>query len=232
MSRKIFGQSLAALTLIMGTAGFNTANACSSDGYIATLGVFAGNFAIRNCALAHGQLLEISSNTALFSLVGTLYGGDGRSTFGLPETRGRSIIGAGSGPGLSTISLGQKGGREAITLTVANMPAHTHEATAEVEVTGLEAMLNAYYPSWGENGKGNNSSNSEQYINAWKATVWSENVPNATLSPMSIDLVAGGDPSGTVTVESAGGGTAVNIRDPYIGMHWLIQVAGIYPSRN
>jgi microcystin-dependent protein len=229
MFRKIFSQSLAALTLIISTAGFNTANACSSDGYMATLGVFAGNFAIRNCAFAHGQILAISSNTALFSLVGTLYGGDGRTTFGLPDTRGRSIIGTGTGPGLSTIFLGAKSGSETVTLSVANMPAHTHEATAEVEVTGLEAMLNAYQPALGI---GKNAIGTDQYVNAATGTTFSNDVPNVTLSPMSIDLVAGGDPSGTVTVESTGGGTAVNIRDPYIGMNWLIQVAGLYPSRN
>jgi microcystin-dependent protein len=229
MSRKIFSQSLAALTLIIGTAGFTTANACSPDGYIATLSPFAGNFAIRNCALAQGQLLEISSNAALFSLVGTTYGGDGRLTFALPDTRGRSIIGVGTGPGLSSINLGQEGGRETVTLTVANMPAHTHDATAEVEVSGLEAMLNAYQPA---SGKGKNATGTDQYVNAETGTTFSNDVPNVTLSPMSIDLVASGDPSGTVTVESTGGGTAVNIRDPYIGMNWLIQIFGIYPSRN
>jgi microcystin-dependent protein len=227
MSRKIFSQSLAALTLIMGTAGFNTANACSLDGYMGTLSVFAGNFAIRNCALAHGQLIQISSNAALYSIIGTTYGGDGRTTFALPDTRGRSIVGVGPGPGLTPISLGEKSGSETVTLTVANMPAHTHEATAEVEVTGLEAMLNAYQPA---QGNGKNATGTDHYINAAMATTFSNDVPNVTLSPMSIDIVAGGDPSGTVTVESTGGGTAVNIRDPYIGMNWLIQLFGLYPS--
>ena len=229
MSRKILRQSLAALTLIISTAGFNTANACSPDGYIATLSVFAGNFAIRNCAFAQGQILPIASHTALFSLVGTIYGGDGRTTFGLPDTRGRSVIGAGTGPGLSTISLGQKGGREALTLTVANMPAHSHDATAEVEVSGLEAMLNAYQPA---QGNGKNATGTDQYINTKTGTTFSNDVPNVTLSAMSIDIVVGGDPSGTVTVEPTGGGTSVNIRDPYIGMNWLIQINGLYPSRN
>jgi len=227
MSRKTLRQSLAALTLIISTAGFSTANACSPDGYIGTLSVFAGNFAIRGCALAQGQLLDVSSNTALFAILGTTYGGDGRSTFALPDTRGRSVIGVGTGPGLSTISLGQEGGSETVTLTVANMPAHTHDATAEVEVTGLDALLNAYQPA---NGNGKNATGSDQYINAALATTLSDDVPNVTLSAMSVDIVVGDDPSGTVTVESAGGGTAVNIRNPYIGMNWLIQIAGLFPS--
>ena len=227
MSRKTLRQSLAALTLIISTAGFSTANACSPDGYIGTLSVFAGNFAIRGCALAQGQLLDVSSNTALFAILGTTYGGDGRSTFALPDTRGRSVIGVGTGPGLSTISLGQEGGSETVTLTVANMPAHTHDATAEVEVSGLDALLNAYQPA---NGNGKNATGSDQYINAALATTLSDDVPNVTLSAMSVDIVVGDDPSGTVTVESAGGGTAVNIRNPYIGMNWLIQIAGLFPS--
>jgi len=229
MFRKILSQALAVLTLIVGSAGFNTANACSSDGYIATLNVFAGNFAIRNCAFAHGQIMSIASNQALFSLVGTIYGGDGRTTFALPDTRGRSVVGVGTGPGLSTISLGQKSGSEQVALSVSNMPAHAHNATAEIEVTGLEALLNAYQPT---QGNGKNATGSEQYINTATGTTFSDDAPNVTLSSMSIDVVVGGDPSGTVTVESTGGGTSVNIRDPYIGMNWLIQIFGIYPSRN
>jgi microcystin-dependent protein len=230
MSRKrAFRQSLTALTLIAGAAGFNTANACSPDGYLGSLSVFAGNFAIRGCAFAEGQLLPISSNTALFSLLGTIYGGDGRTTFALPDTRGRSVVGAGTGPGLSPVLVGQKGGSETVTLTVADLPAHTHDATVEFDVTGLEALLNAYQPA---QGNGKNASGSDQYINTATGTTFSNDVPNVTLSPMSIDIVASGDPGGTVTVESTGGGTAVNIRDPYIGMHWLIQLTGLFPSRN
>jgi microcystin-dependent protein len=229
MFRKTLRQSLAALTLIVGTAGFSTANACGPDGYLGTLSVFAGNFAIRGCALAQGQLLSISTNTALFSLLGTMYGGDGRTSFGLPDTRGRSIIGVGSGPGLSTIQSGQKGGAETLVLTEANMPAHTHTASSVVAVTGLEATLNVYYKTWDEL---DGVLGSELYINGWRATVFSDNVPNATLSPMSIDIVAGENLNGTVTVDSTGAGTAVNIRDPYIGMHWLIQMQGLFPSRN
>lgn len=229
MTRKVIRQSLALLTLMVGTGGINTANACSLDGYLGSLSVFAGNFAIRGCAFAEGQLLAINTNTALFSILGTTYGGDGRTTFALPDTRGRSVVGVGTGPGLSNVRLGEKGGVETVTLTVANMPAHTHDATADFDVTGLEALLNAYQPA---HGNGKNATGSDQYVNAATGTTFSDNVPNVTLSPMSIDIVASGDPVGAVTVESTGGGTAVNIRDPYIGMHWLIQLVGVFPSRN
>ena len=228
MMRKTLSQSLAALTLILGTAGFNAANACTPSGYLGTVTVFAGNFAIRGCALANGQLISISRNTALFSILGTTYGGDGRTTFALPDTRGRSVVGAGAGPGLSSIRIGEKGGAESRVLSQANMATHSHTASVSVEVSGLEARLNVYRPAWGEISR---ISFKQQYINAW-GTTFSQKPPNETLSPMSIDIVAGENLSGTATVGAAGSSEAVSIRDPYIGMYWLIQTQGTFPSRN
>lgn len=91
---------------------------------------FAGNFAPRGWAYCDGQLLPISSNDALFSLLGTIYGGDGRSTFGLPDLRGRAPIHAGQGPGLRNRPLGSKGGVESVTLTVNQLPPHNHDFMA------------------------------------------------------------------------------------------------------
>lgn len=88
--------------------------------------MFGGNFAPRGWALCDGQLLAISTNTALFSILGTTYGGDGRTTFGLPDLRGRVSVHQGTGPGLTNIRLGQKGGAAQATLTTANLPSHTH----------------------------------------------------------------------------------------------------------
>lgn len=88
------------------------------------------NFAARGWALCDGQLLAISSNTALFSLLGTTFGGDGRTSFGLPDLRGRSMVHVGSGPGLNHVSWGQRGGGNTNTLTVAQMPNHTHTLRA------------------------------------------------------------------------------------------------------
>ncbi|MBX2827113.1 MAG: tail fiber protein [Flavobacteriaceae bacterium] len=96
------------------------------------------NFAPRGWALCDGQILAISSHTALFSLLGTTFGGDGRTTFGLPDLRGRSIVGVGNGPGLSPITWGQKGGAESHTLTVGQMPAHTHNIAVNT-ATGEES---------------------------------------------------------------------------------------------
>ncbi len=103
-----------------------------SEPFIGQIQMFAGNFAPRGWALCHGQLLSISSNEALFSLIGTIYGGDGRTTFGLPDLRGRAAMGEGSGPGLSSRRLGQKLGRETNTLNVAQLPSHSHTVAAQV----------------------------------------------------------------------------------------------------
>lgn len=88
--------------------------------------LFGGNFAPRGWAFCNGQLLQISANTALFSILGTTYGGDGRTTFALPDLRGRVAIHAGTGNGLTPRQIGQASGTETVTLTINQMPAHTH----------------------------------------------------------------------------------------------------------
>ena len=101
-----------------------------SEPFIGEIRMFAGNFAPRSWALCDGQLLAVSQNDALFSLFGTIYGGDGRTTFGLPDLRGRIPIHAGNGPGLSQRQLGQKLGVENVTLTTNQLAAHTHSFSA------------------------------------------------------------------------------------------------------
>jgi microcystin-dependent protein len=94
--------------------------------FIGQIVIFGGNFAPRSWAFCNGQLLSIAQNTALFSILGTTYGGDGRTTFALPDLRGRVAIGQGHGPGLSQRSLGQEGGSETNTLTTNQIPSHNH----------------------------------------------------------------------------------------------------------
>lgn len=102
------------------------------DPFLGQIQAFGFNFAPRGWALCDGQLLAISQNTALFSLLGTTYGGDGRTTFALPDLRGRSIIHPGQGPGLSSISWGERSGIENATLTIQNMPSHNHNVSVAV----------------------------------------------------------------------------------------------------
>ena len=101
-----------------------------SDPFIAQITLFAGNFAPRAWAFCDGQLLPINSNTALFSLIGTIYGGDGRTTFALPDLRGRAAMHAGRGPGLTQRNLGSSGGQESVVLTAGQLPPHSHTLNA------------------------------------------------------------------------------------------------------
>ncbi|RBP48757.1 phage tail protein [Arenicella xantha] len=104
-----------------------------SEPFIAEIRIFAGKFAPRGWALCNGQLLPVSQNTALFSLIGTTYGGDGRTTTALPDMQGRLPMHPGHGPGLSARRLGQHGGVEKVTLTEAEMPNHSHSMRASGE---------------------------------------------------------------------------------------------------
>lgn len=104
-----------------------------ADPFIGEIKIFAGTFAPRNWALCNGQLLQISQYTALFSLLGTTYGGDGRTTFGLPDLRGRAPMHWGHGPGLSSRQWGERGGVENVTLSEAQLPAHNHVMRASGE---------------------------------------------------------------------------------------------------
>jgi microcystin-dependent protein len=106
-----------------------------ADAFVAEIRIFGFNFAPRGWALCNGQLLAISQNTALFSLCGTTYGGDGRSTFALPNLQGNAALGFGGGPGLSLYDLGETGGSSSVTLLQSEIPAHTH--------TGMKANARA-----------------------------------------------------------------------------------------
>lgn len=107
------------------------------DPIIATIILFAGNFAPRGWEFCNGQLLQISRNTALFSLIGTAFGGDGMTTFALPDLRGRVPVHAGTGPGLSPRTLGQSFGAEQVTLLASQIPAHVHEIPVELPPDGV-----------------------------------------------------------------------------------------------
>lgn len=180
------------------------AHACTSTPFIAGMCVFAGNFAPRSWAFTHGQLLPINTNTALFALVGTTYGGDGRTTFALPDTRGRAVIGAGLGPGLSNYRLGQRGGVERVTLSVAQMPSHNHTATLQ----GQSAPGNQEGPG---------------------GTVLARDARDRGYSTAAPDVTMS---SASIAVGNAGGSQSHENRPPFIALNWIIALQGLFPSRN
>lgn len=214
--------------------------ACDGGGsnFLGQLCPVGFNFAPVGWALAQGQLLSIASNDALFSLLGTNYGGDGRVTFGLPDTRGRAIIGAGNGSTLSNYFIGQKGGVENVTLTVTQMPSHNHSATTTVNATTAVTVSAQVHAS---SGGANQSSPSGNYL----ATAPSGNnmYQSYNASSPQVNMQAGSvnfslaqpltiSTSPSTSVGNSGGNQAHNNRSPYLGIHWIIALQGIYPSRS
>lgn len=119
-----------------------------NEGFLGAITMFAGNFAPRGFAFCNGELLSVSQNDALFSLLGTIYGGDGRTTFGLPDLRGRTPMSEGTGPGLTPRRIGAKFGVERVTLTTNELPPHSHSFYADGVRDNSEAPLNN---SWDSN---------------------------------------------------------------------------------
>ncbi|NCP64380.1 MAG: phage tail protein [Paraglaciecola sp.] len=226
---------LCSATLSVAALAPSKALACGLEPLLAEVCIFAGNFAPRGYAFTDGQILSIASNSALFSLLGTTYGGDGRSTFALPDTRGRTIVGVGNGPGIDNIIWGEKGGRTDVTLSVAQMPAHTHTANTEVsqdsiDTSGSSATLKALASTASTNSPtGNVLANSPNRTN-----IYNDGLPNVDMSADSIvlDVQVTVDMSAITTVNNTGSSMPVNIRNPYIGMYYIIALQGIFPSRS
>lgn len=179
------------------------------DPYIATITIFAGNFAPRNWMFCHGQLLSIAEYTALFSLIGTTYGGDGQVTFGLPDFRSRVGIHQGQGPGLSNYTIGEMAGTENVTLLSPNLPMHNHtlvslpiQQPASTETASGISEPKGAYPASG-------------------ATVYASTSDGTHMGPYV---------SNSITA-MAGGNAPVPIVQPYLAMNYIIAVEGIFPSR-
>ncbi len=178
--------------------------------FIGQIMAFGGNFAPRGWALCDGQLLPISSNSALFSILGTTYGGDGRTTFGLPDLRGRVAMHAGNGPGLSDRRLGAKGGSETNTMNVTQLPSHNHTLTVDVKQRALADAGTTDDPS-----------------NAFLA---SNSNGDLTFAPtQDADM---GAPVVTAAAGNTGGQQPINNMQPFETVNYIIALQGIYPSRS
>ncbi|CAB9512708.1 Tail Collar [Seminavis robusta] len=214
-----------------------------SEPFIGQVVLFAGNFAPRSWAFCNGQLLAISQNSALFSILGTTYGGDGRTTFALPDLRGRVPVSQGTGPGLPPISLGQRRGSNTATLTVNNMPAHNHGATGSLadkqacSKAGTTKSLK-YQP-----GPANEGSCQLRYElqPVGRETCYFDSasdvltvVADHATDTGLCDHILGELVSDTVaiTITNSGGNQAFSIEQPVLGMNYIIATQGIFPSRN
>lgn len=207
-TRKAILASVSAVAL----AGIPTAPAqAQSTPYIGQLQLFANNFCPFGWSTAQGQILAISTNTALYSILGTQYGGDGRVSFALPDTRGRSVINAGTGPGLTGYSIGERTGATSVTLTTASMPAHTHTA-----------IVDANLPTSSKPGDTNSPANNALATFPAAAKIYKSGAGDQQGMALT----------GTVTLQNTGGSQSHENREPYQVLNWCIALQGIYPSRN
>jgi microcystin-dependent protein len=174
-----------------------------SDPFVAEIRVFAFNFAPKGWALCNGQLLPISQNTALFSLLGTTYGGDGKSTFALPNLQNSAPLQQGQGPGLSLRDLGEQAGEPAVTLLVSEIPAHSHNPPQASTSAGTQqSPVNAV---WGT------TSVLKQGTNLYAPSAGS------TMSPLALSVSGASQPH--------------NNMQPYLTLNFCIAMQGIFPPR-
>lgn len=183
-------------------------NVVSQEGFLGEIKMFGGNFAPRGWALCDGSLMPINQNSALFSILGTMYGGDGRTTFALPDMRGRTAIHPGRGPGLTDRRIGQKVGQESHTLNSNQMPSHTHAASGSLAVSDEQANR--------DNPVGN------VLAKARGGYIYQTAAPTQQMQGGSV----------SVTVNNAGGNQAFEIMQPSLGVNYIICLQGTFPSRN
>jgi microcystin-dependent protein len=180
------------------------------EGVIGYVTMFAGNFAPKNWAFCQAQVINIASNTALFSILGTTYGGNGTTTFGLPDLRGRTIVGAGTGPGLSSYSLGELIGVENETLNTSQMPIHVHPYSTTITAPATANAVNQTNPNaniYGPDANGN-------AVFAGDTGVSMKSYP------------------GAITMTPAGSNTPFQVLRPFLGLNQIVCMFGVYPARN
>ncbi|WP_186394807.1 phage tail protein [Stappia sp. TSB10GB4] len=175
-----------------------------SDPFVAEIRIFAGNFAPKNWAFCNGQIMPISQNTALFSLLGTTYGGDGKTTYALPDLQGRSPMQHGQGPGLTFRALGESAGTPTVTLIQTEMPHHTH---------ALQAVASGPF-------SGANSLSPEGNLLSARSGVaqYTEtSTPPESMAPQMVAMQGGSSPH--------------NNMQPYLTLNFIIALYGIFPPR-
>jgi microcystin-dependent protein len=175
--------------------------------YLGEIKLFGGNFQIRGWAYCNGQLLSIAQNDALYALLGTTYGGDGVTTFGLPNLQSRVALHQGTGPGLTTRVIGEANGVESVTITTATLPQHTHQAIATT-VQGTATVP----------------------ANALPATPALATTEFLYLSPAATPTTD--TPPAPSSVSASGGNQPHNNIQPILALNYLIALEGVFPSQN
>jgi microcystin-dependent protein len=202
-----------------------------SEPFLGEIRMVGFNYAPRGWAFCAGQLMAIAQNTALFSLLGTTFGGDGVQTFALPDYRGRSPVGMGNGPGLTPIVQGEEAGTESATLNILQMPIHNHVATT----TATATSTGTFQVAGASSNPSATPSTTNNILSAsgggpGTATIWSDQLssPVTLANPEVIDTAL----NVNVTVQSAGGSQPIGLRNPFLGTNFIIATQGIFPSRN
>jgi len=179
------------------------------DPFIAQITPLPCNFAPRGWAVCQGQLLSISQNTAMFSLLGTNFGGDGVRTFALPDLRGRVPIGFGQGAGLSLYQIGEVGGEELVQIDASTYPAHSHTLSATASAASANTPGSLFEGEGQTGGRGG----------VVDLALYSATGPATTLAPAALTA-------------AAGGGQPHNNRQPYLAVNFCIALQGIFPARS
>lgn len=207
-------------------SGTELSTYATPDPYIGSISMVGFNWAPYQWALCWGGLVSISDYTALYSLIGTNFGGDGRVTMGLPDLRGRVPVGYGSGPGLTPKQMGQMWGFENHTLTLAQMPEHSH--TADYIPPQYSADQLAY------KGRGGLTADPAGNVLGQPTTsgveIYSSNTANTPMGSSGISITP--TSTGSVTVNNAGTGQAFSIMQPWTCVNFIIALEGVYPQRN
>jgi microcystin-dependent protein len=176
-----------------------------AEPYVAEIKMFAGNFAPKSYAMCNGQLMSIAQNTALFSLLGTTYGGNGQTTFQLPDLRGRAALHQGNGAGIDPVVLGEMAGETAVTLTSGELPQHTHPLSGAIIASsnpGETPATNTLFT---------NSAPNQLYATA-------PGTGGLFLAPQTVTFQGGSQPH--------------NNSQPYLAVTFIIALQGVFPARN
>jgi microcystin-dependent protein len=208
------------------------------DDYMGMVRMFAGNFAPRGFMSCNGQILSVSTNSALFAILGTTYGGNGSSTFGLPNLAGRSVVGTGpTNFGGGNYVIGQAAGNTMTTLTILNMPAHNHTAvfTGAGSSVTIPAPVIKASSAVGTAAAPSTAANTLGQLVVPRSTgvaMYNNGSPDTELNTGAQASSGTVIPTGAITVGINGGSQPVNVANPYLALTMCIVVNGIFPSRN